>query len=63
MTKKCRISIKRAHYHSIKRNDPENIENRFNWVVRWTKTDVDYMSNYISIDEAAFHINMKQTMA
>lgn len=63
VTKNCRISLKRAHFHSVERNSPEKIENRFNWVSKWNETDLDYMSNCVFIDEAAFHINMKRSFA
>ncbi|KAG2207392.1 hypothetical protein INT47_006867 [Mucor saturninus] len=52
-----------AHFHSKERNSPENIQKRYDWVVRWSQTDMDYMSNCAFIDEAAFHINLKRTMA
>ncbi|KAI8639716.1 hypothetical protein BD408DRAFT_349481, partial [Parasitella parasitica] len=60
MTKECKISLKRAHFHSVDRNSPEKIENRFQWVTKWSETDMDFMSNCVFIDEAAFHINMKR---
>ncbi|KAG1266388.1 hypothetical protein G6F65_014071 [Rhizopus arrhizus] len=63
MKEKCRISLKKAHFHSAERNSSENIERRYKWIKRWTKTDMDYLSNCIFIDEAAFHINMKRTVA
>lgn len=63
ITKKCNISLKRAHFHSIERNSPDKIEDRYNWVKLWQETDMDYMSNCVFIDEAAFHINMKRSLA
>jgi hypothetical protein len=62
VTKKCRISLKRAHFHSVERNCSEKIEERFKWVKRWMETDIDYASNCVFI-EAAFHINMKRSFA
>lgn len=63
MRDKCRISLNKAHLHSVDRNAPENLDNRFNWVTRWMQTDMDYLSHCVFIDQAAFHINMKRTVA
>ncbi|KAG1139787.1 hypothetical protein G6F37_009497 [Rhizopus arrhizus] len=63
VTEKCRISLKRAHFHSIERNNPQKIEERYQWVKQWEKTDLDFESNCVFIDEAAFHINLKRSMA
>ncbi|KAG2200906.1 hypothetical protein INT47_003141 [Mucor saturninus] len=41
----------------------DSTQKRYDWVVRWSQTDMDYMSNCAFIDEAAFHINLKRTMA
>ncbi|KAG1142638.1 hypothetical protein G6F38_007600 [Rhizopus arrhizus] len=60
---KCRISLKKAHFHSVERNSFENIERRYKWIKIWMETDMDYLSNCIFIDEAAFHIDMKRTVA
>ena len=63
MKEKCRISLKKAHFHSVERNSSENIERRYKWIKRWMETGMDYLSNCIFIDEAAFHINMKRNVA
>ncbi|GAA5812656.1 hypothetical protein MFLAVUS_006113 [Mucor flavus] len=34
---------------------------RLNWMTKRNETDMDYMSNCVFIDEAAFHINMKRS--
>ncbi|GAA5798206.1 hypothetical protein HPULCUR_003606 [Helicostylum pulchrum] len=34
VTDKCRISLKRAHFHSVDKNSPDKIEARFNWVTK-----------------------------
>ena len=34
MTKKCKISLKRAHFQSVERNSPEKIEDRHAWVTK-----------------------------
>ncbi|KAK4520995.1 Ras- protein ypt3 [Mucor velutinosus] len=63
MTNDLALTFKKAHFHSKERNSPENIQNRYDWVVKWSQTDMDYMSNCVFIDESAFHINLKRTMA
>ncbi|KAG1474273.1 hypothetical protein G6F56_000452 [Rhizopus delemar] len=63
VTEKCRISLKKAHFHSVERNSPEKIQERHDWVLKWNETDLDFTSNCIFIDEAAFHINMKRSIA
>jgi hypothetical protein len=63
MKEKCRISLKKAHFHLVERNSSENIEIRYKCIKRWMETDMDYLSNCVFIDEAAFHTNMKRTVA
>ncbi|KAI9484139.1 MAG: hypothetical protein EXX96DRAFT_448167, partial [Benjaminiella poitrasii] len=63
VTKECKISLKRAHFHSVERNCLEKITARKEWVEKWMATDMDYMSNCVFIDEATFHINMKRSIA
>ncbi|CEP10365.1 hypothetical protein [Parasitella parasitica] len=62
-TEKCAISFKKAHFHSVERNSPEKIEERYQWVKLYMETDLDYKSNCIFIDESAFHINLKRNFA
>ncbi|GAA5802305.1 hypothetical protein HPULCUR_007769 [Helicostylum pulchrum] len=62
-TEKCRIILKRAHFHSVERSSLDKNEERHDWVQRWLRTDMDYTSNCIFIDESAFHINMKRSFA
>jgi hypothetical protein len=63
VTKHCKISPKRAHFHSVERNCMENITARKKWVEKWMATDMDYTSNCVFIDETACHINMKRPIA
>jgi hypothetical protein len=55
--------LKKAHFHSIDRNPPENLDNTFNWITRWKQTIWIIYANRVFIDEAAFRINMKRTVA
>jgi hypothetical protein len=63
VTEKCALSFKKAHMHSKRRNDPENIQARHDWASHWMQTSMDFLSNCVFIDESAFHINLKRTMA
>lgn len=38
---KCRIGLKKAHFHSVNPNLPENLEKRHSWENRWQQTDMD----------------------
>ncbi|KAG1357376.1 hypothetical protein G6F62_001669 [Rhizopus arrhizus] len=60
---KCRNSLKKVHFHSVERNSSENIKRRYEWIKKRMETDMDYLSNCIFIDEAAFHIDMKRNVA
>ena len=63
MTNKCALSFKKAYFYSTERNSPEKIQERYEWVVRWSNTDLDFENNCVFLDESAFHINLKRTMA
>ncbi|CEP08441.1 hypothetical protein, partial, partial [Parasitella parasitica] len=63
ITTSCRISLKRAHFQPEERNCEAKIEERFQWVTELLKTDVDYLSNCVFIDESGFNINLKRAMA
>lgn len=63
MVNECALSFKKAYFYPAERNSNEKIQQRFEWVTNWSKTDLDYQSNCIFIDEAAFHVNLKRTMA
>lgn len=63
LTEKCQITLKRAHFHSVEQNSFAKIEERYKWVKEWQETDMDFESNCVFIDEAAFHINMKRNYA
>ncbi|CEG84661.1 hypothetical protein RMATCC62417_18430 [Rhizopus microsporus] len=62
--KKYNISVKRAYFHSVERNNPEKIKERKEWAQHWWKqTDMYYMSNCVFIDESGFNINMNCSIA
>lgn len=45
------------------RNSEEKIQERLGWVRKWERTDMDFRINCVFLDEPAFHINMKRSMA
>lgn len=57
------MSVKRALFRPAERNSDKKIEARFQWATELLKTDIDYMTNCIFIDESGFNINVKRTMA
>ncbi|EIE79019.1 hypothetical protein RO3G_03724 [Rhizopus delemar RA 99-880] len=59
----CNLSLKKARLQPIDRNSEEKIQERLDWVRKWEKTDMDFMKNCVFLDESAFHINLKRSMA
>lgn len=57
----CAFSFKLARKESVDRNSEAKIEQRFQYVTQLMDSDVDYLSNCIFIDEAAFNNNMKRS--
>jgi transposase len=48
MRSECNLSLKKADFHSIKRNSPAKIEERHNWVCKWENTDMNFLTNCVS---------------
>ncbi|KAG1452272.1 hypothetical protein G6F55_008764 [Rhizopus delemar] len=61
--KHCNLSLKKARLQPIDRNSEEKIQERLDWVRKWEKTDMDFTTNCVFLDESAFHINLKRSMA
>ncbi|CEG80910.1 hypothetical protein RMATCC62417_15173 [Rhizopus microsporus] len=59
----CNLSLKKVDFHSIERNSPAKIEERYNWVCKWEKTNMNFLTNCVFLDESAFDINMKRSRA
>ena len=59
----CNLSLKKARLQPIDRNSEEKIQERLDWVHKWEKTDLDFTRNCVFLDESAFHINLKRSMA
>ncbi|CEJ01893.1 hypothetical protein RMCBS344292_15914 [Rhizopus microsporus] len=63
MRRECNLSLKKADFRSIERNNPAKIEERHNWVCKWENTDMNFLTNCMFLDESAFGINMKRLRA
>lgn len=59
----CNLSLKKARLQPIDRNSEEKIQERLDWVRKCEKTDMDFTRNCVFLDESAFHINLKRSMA
>lgn len=58
----CNLSMKKLTRQPVARNDITRIKARYEWVLKWTATDMDYIQNCIFIDESAFDINMRPSL-
>ncbi|KAG1489538.1 hypothetical protein G6F49_012200 [Rhizopus delemar] len=63
MKTECNLSLKRATLRSSERDSEDKLRQRFEWVERWTSTDMDYLSNCVFVDESGFDINMRPSSA
>ncbi|OAD81086.1 Homeodomain-like DNA binding domain-containing transcription factor [Phycomyces blakesleeanus NRRL 1555(-)] len=59
----CILSLKKARFQPVDWNSKEKIQERLDWIHKWEKTDTDFMTNCVFLDESAFHINLKCSMA
>ncbi|KAI9471063.1 MAG: hypothetical protein EXX96DRAFT_507510, partial [Benjaminiella poitrasii] len=48
------LTVKYPTFETIARNDPDNLESRFQWFQLYKDTDLDYLKNCVFIDEAGF---------
>jgi hypothetical protein len=55
----CNLTIKKVTRHPHARNTDNTRKERHDWVKTWSKTDMDFNSNCVFIDESAFDINMR----
>ncbi|CAO3619058.1 unnamed protein product [Cunninghamella echinulata] len=58
MNEECQLTFKKAAFYSTRRLSEETINNRYEWIVHWKNTDMDYYKNCIFIDESGFNVNM-----
>ncbi|CEG75084.1 hypothetical protein RMATCC62417_10190 [Rhizopus microsporus] len=63
MRSECNLSLKKADFHSIERNSPAKVEERYDWVCKWEKTDMNFLTNCVFLGESAFDINMRRSRA
>ncbi|KAL1930688.1 hypothetical protein VTP01DRAFT_10850 [Rhizomucor pusillus] len=59
----CNLSLKKTRFQPIDRNSEAKIQERLDWVRKWEVTDMDFRTNCVFLDEFAFHVNMKRSMA
>jgi hypothetical protein len=52
------LTMKKATLEAEARNSPENLQERFDWFMKWKDSDLDFTRNCVFIDEAGFHVNM-----
>ncbi|KAG1451932.1 hypothetical protein G6F46_010114 [Rhizopus delemar] len=63
MRNDCNLSMKQTTCWPEARTSKENVQKRYEWVVKWSNTDMDFSRNCIFIDEAGFDINMRASRA
>ncbi|KAG1131033.1 hypothetical protein G6F38_013405 [Rhizopus arrhizus] len=63
MRSECNLPLKKADFHSIERNSPAKIDERYNWICKWENTDMNFLTNCVFLDESAFDIHMKRSRA
>ncbi|CAO3591757.1 unnamed protein product [Absidia cylindrospora] len=61
MKNECNLSLKKAHFHPLARNSEETINKRYEWIMKWMNSDMDFTTNCVFIDEAAFNINHRRS--
>ncbi|KAG1458282.1 hypothetical protein G6F56_006432 [Rhizopus delemar] len=59
----CNLTIKKVTRHPHARNTDNTLKERHDWVKTWSKTDTDFNSNCVFIDESTFDINMRPPTA
>ncbi|CEG79972.1 hypothetical protein RMATCC62417_14374 [Rhizopus microsporus] len=63
MRKECNLTLKEACFQPIDRSNEKKIQEHLDWAHKWEKTDMDFTTNCVFLDESAFHISMKRSMA
>lgn len=57
------ITVKRPTIEPEVRNSETNLQTRYEWFMEWKDSDLHYTKNCIFIDEAGFHINLRNNWA
>jgi hypothetical protein len=47
------ISIKKLTFDPMTRNSDNNLQTRYEWIIKWKGSDLGYAKNCVFIDEAA----------
>jgi hypothetical protein len=55
----CNLSFKKLTTQPAARNSPTKIQDRKEWVIKWSATDMNYLENCVFVDESGFNINMR----
>lgn len=55
----CNLSFKKLTTQPAARNNPTKIQDRKDWVTKWSATDMNYLENCVFVDEHGFNINMR----
>ncbi|KAG1056191.1 hypothetical protein G6F43_001897 [Rhizopus delemar] len=55
----CNLSFKKLTTQPAARNNPVKIQDRMDWVLKWSATDMNYLENCVFVDESGFNINMR----
>ncbi|KAG1048474.1 hypothetical protein G6F43_009134 [Rhizopus delemar] len=63
MRDECNLSMKQTTCWPEARTNKENVQKRYEWVFKWSNTDMDFSRNCIFIDEAGFDINVRAIRA
>ncbi|KAI9004282.1 hypothetical protein CLU79DRAFT_806797 [Phycomyces nitens] len=53
------LTMKKTTLEAEARNSPENLQERFDWFMKWKDSDLDFTRNCVFIDETGFHVNMR----
>lgn len=63
MGAQCNLLFKKARFQPVDRNSEEKIQEHLDSVHKWEGTDISFIANCVFLDEAAFHVNIKHSMA
>ncbi|ORE08507.1 hypothetical protein BCV72DRAFT_288691 [Rhizopus microsporus var. microsporus] len=62
VSKSTFLFLKKARFQPIDRNSEKKIQECLDWIHKWEKTDMNFTTNCVFLDESAFHINLKRSM-
>ncbi|CAO3698202.1 unnamed protein product [Rhizopus stolonifer] len=55
----CNLSFKKLTTQPAARNSPTKIQDRKDWVIKWSATDMNYLEKCVFVDESGLNINMR----